>query len=312
MLARVAESTWDAWVAQEEGKQKGHSRILYDARIAPPDTDLSDPESLEKALRFVYDDCWWQDLRPIMDRIWKKNARVDDSRRKYLNWPTSVVDAWVTPMEWAALGNPQRKVEPGEEIAMFFDGSRSRDATALVGCCISDGHVFTLGAWEPDNTHTSEDVVPVAEVDSAVERAFRTYKVRGFFADVKEWEGFAKVTWPERYADQLDVMAVPSGKDPQSIAWDMRSHVYEFGVACELTESEIRDRAFTHDDSAVLARHVGNARRRPTRGVVTIGKESPDSPRKIDAAVAMVGARMVRRLVLAAGSSKRQRSGKVW
>ena len=303
----VAEESYNAWVAQEEGRTRGSGRILYDARIAPPDTDLADEASLRAGLEFVYGDCWWQQLDPIVDRIWSPKSRPDDSRRKYLNQPTAAEDAWVTPAEWAVLALPSRLVQPGEDIALFFDGSLTRDATALVGCCMSDGHVFAVGVWEPKG-----ESVPVPEIDSAVEGAFTTWNVRGFFADVKEWEGFTKVTWPERYADQLDVMAVPGGKDPQPIAWDMRSRSYEFGVAAELTEAEIRDRAFTHDGSAALTRHVGNARRRPSRGVVSIGKESPDSPHKIDAAVCMIGARMVRRLVLASGAATKRRSGKVW
>jgi hypothetical protein len=44
---------------------------------------------------------------------------------------------------------------------------------------------------------------------------------------------------------------------------------------------------------------VANARRRPNRYGATISKESPKSAKKIDAAVCVVGARMVRRLVLA-------------
>jgi phage terminase large subunit-like protein len=86
----------------------------------------------------------------------------------------------------------------------------------------------------------------------------------------------------------------------------MRSRVYEFGVACELTEAEINDQSLTHDGNSVLSRHVGNARRHPTRGVVTLRKDSPDSPRKIDAAVAMVGARLTRRTVLASKEWQRR------
>jgi len=160
--------------------------------------------------------------------------------------------------------------------------------------------VFVIGAYEPDPSHDGDDEVPAEMVDGWVESAFEKYTPVGFFGDVKEWEGFVKVTWPERYADRLLISAVPGGKEPQAIAWDMRSHSYDFGLACELTEREILDRAFTHDGSAVLARHVANARRRPNRwGAVSIGKESASSPRKIDAAVCMIGARMVRRLVLA-------------
>lgn len=313
--ASVAEADWDAWVAQEEGRTRNESRILYDARVAPPDTDMTNEESLRRGLQIVYDDCWWVNPQAIITRIWDPRSKPDDSRRKYLNQPTAAEDAWITPQQWSALADPTQIVADGEEIVAFFDGSKSRDATALIGCRVSDGHVFTIGVWEPEAAHDTESVVPVSEVDAAVERMFDRWKVLGFFADVKEWEGFVKVTWPERYRDHLIVSAVPTGKDPQPIAWDMRSHVFDFTQACELTETEIADRRFTHDGDARVARHAGNARRRPNRYGVSIGKESPDSPKKIDGAVCVIGVRMVRRLLLAAPGYKNRkttRSGRVY
>src|SRR5690606_10540995 len=310
-IGAVAEATWEDWVAQEEGRLRGESRVLYDARIAPPDTDMSDPDSLRRALEWVYGDCDWKrgpdgvlDVRPIMQRVWRKSARPDDSKRKYLNWPTAPDDAWTTPQAWAAMADPAHVVPDGAEIVMFFDGSKSRDATALIGCEVDSGHVFEIGVWEPDPAHDSDDVVPVPLVDAAVDLAFNRWRVLAFFADVKEWESFTKVTWPERYADRLLIKAVPGGKQPEPIAWDMRSHVYDFTMACEHTEAEIAERAFTHDGSAVLARHVANMRRRPNRWGVAVAKETPDSPMKIDAGVCMIGARMVRRLLLASDAYK--------
>lgn len=306
----VAETTWDDYQAQIEGRSRSEARILYDARIAPPDTDLRDPESLTKALDFVYDDCFWVDRKTIKDRIWSLRTPEDDSRRYYLNQPTASEDAWTTPMEWAALAKPDRVIADGEEIVVFFDGSKSRDATGLVGCAMSDGHVFHIDSWEPDGR---DDLIPTAQVDSAVARMFDRWDVIAFFADVKEWEGFTKVTWPDAYSDQLVVPSVPGGRDPQMIAWDMRSHSYDFTLAAELTADEITDNAFTHDGNPVLARHVANARRRPGRYGVSIGKESKDSPKKIDLAVCMIGARMTRRVVLASKEWKqrqRKSSGK--
>jgi hypothetical protein len=311
-VGSVAESSWDGWVAQEEGRTRGRSRILYDARVAPPDTRLDDEGSLTRALEHVYGDCWWVRPRPIIERIWDPRSSADASKRKYLNWPTVATDAWMTPQEWSQLTDASRSVADTEPIVMFFDGSKSRDATALVGCCLSDGHVFTIGAWEPDTSHDTASVVPVAEVDAAVEWAFTAWDVKAFFADVKEWEGFVKVTWPDRYRDRLALHAAPSGKEPHPIAWDMRTKTYDFTMAVELTATEIRERAFSHDGDARMARHVGNARRKPNRWGVSIGKESPDSPRKVDLAVCMVGARMVRGLYLANAAKTKQRSGKVW
>lgn len=298
-LNSVAEDTYDAWVAQEEGRTRGQSRILYDARISPPDTDMSDPESLRAALDFVYDDAWWVDRRPIMERIWDARSRPDDSKRKYLNRPTAAADAWVEAEAWEQCADPSIVVGSNDDIALFFDGSRTSDATALIGCRIDDGHVFTLGVWEP--TERLDGVVPVSEVDFTVRAAFDKYRVRGFFGDVKEWEQYTTVSWPDDYADDLDIWAVAGGRTPHAIAWDMRNgaHTRDFAEAAEFTEAEINNGGFTHDGDSRVARHIANARRRVHKGYVSIGKETRHSPRKIDAAVCVIGARMVRRLVMA-------------
>ena len=297
----VAEASWEGWLAQEEGRTRGQTKILYDAVLAPPDTDMADPDSLRPALEHVYADCPWVDVDTIMERIWSPRSKPEDSRRKYLNRPTAAADAWVTPDEWARLADPSVEVAAGEPVVMFFDGSKSRDATALVGCRLDDGHVFTLGVWEPD-PNDPDETVNVAEVDLTVRQTMDRLDVVAFFADVREWEQFALTTWPQEFGDDLKVWAAPNGRPAQAVAWDMRGHSYEFAKATEACHAEIVEGGFTHDGDSRVARHVANARRRPYRDAVAIGKESPDSPRKIDAAVCVIGARMMRRMVL--GSKK--------
>lgn len=297
-IESVAESSWDSWVLQEEGSYPTAGQILYDARVAPPNTDLADDASLTAALEFVYEGCWWQDIAPIKARIWSPKARPDESQRKYLNQPTASAYAWVTPQEWSAIADPAHVVPDGADVALFFDGSKSRDATALVGCEIETGHVFTVGVWEPDPSHSSTETVDFAAVDGAVQRAFDRYKVLAMFADVREWESYALTEWPQRHGDDIVVWAAPASRPPQPIAWDMRAHVTEFAKAVEACHQEIENGDFTHDGDSRTARHVGNAHRHPVRELISIAKESPDSPRKVDAAVCVAGARMVRRIVL--------------
>ncbi|CAN5641092.1 terminase [soil metagenome] len=314
-VSSVAESTWEDWLAQEEGRLRGDARILYDARMAPPDTDMADVDSLRVALEWVYGDCDWKrptpdgppDVRPLMERIWRKSAKPDDSKRKYLNWPTAALDAWTTPEMWARLATLQRPVADGDEVVLFFDGSKSRDATALVGCRLDDGYVFTVDVWEP-NPHDPDDTVDVAMVDLAVLRTFARFKVVAFFADVREWESFVLSSWPQAYGVDLMVQAAPNARPPQPIAWDMRGHVYEFAKAAEACEAEIKDGAFAHDGDSRTARHIGNCRRRVYRDAFTVGKESKDSPLKIDAAVCVIGVRMLRRIVLLSPEYTRLRS----
>ncbi|GAA2618816.1 terminase [Actinomadura fulvescens] len=302
----IAERTWKAFVAQREGRTRGHGGILYDAAEAPGDTDLADEASLRAGLRAAYRDAaggpdgpGWVDLDRVIAEIYDPATPPDLSRRFYLNQIIANADSWLAPHEWDGLADPTDQVDDGEPIALFFDGSKSRDASALIGVRISDGFTFAVGVWEPDPAHNTLSTINVGEVDAAVERAFDRWQVVAFFSDVREWESYAYDTWPERYRDQLLVWAVPGGHNSQPIAWDMRAHVAEFTLACEAAHAEIVDRKFTHDGSSALSRHVYNARRRPNRWGISIGKSSPDSPDKIDAAVCLVGARLVRRRVLA-------------
>lgn len=309
----AGEITYDTWVLQESGRLKAGQKILMDARKAPPETDMADEASLRMGLEWVYADCPWADIDSTINRIWTAKS-VDDSKRKYLNWPTASSDSWADPEDWAQMARPDIAVEEGDDVVLFFDGSLSNDNTALVGCRMSDGHVFTVGVWEPQGGEDEKKLIDVHAVDAAVERAFATWNVVAFFADVREWEAFTKVTWPDRYRDQLEVWAVPSGRQPEPIAWDMRGKDFQFTTAAELCEAEIAQHAFTHDGDARLTEHVRNARRHEGRFGITVRKESRNSAKKIDAAVCMIGARMVWRLAREAEgkSTKRERTGRAF
>src|SRR5690606_5746951 len=141
---------------------------------------------------------------------------------------------------------------------------------------------------------------PVEDVDRVVREAAEKYEVVGFFADVKEFESFVYIEWPELF-DRLLVWAVPGGKTPQKLAWDMRvgTVVRDFTKAAELVNDEIVKRMFTHDDDPRLYRHVVAMRGGPNRRGMSVGKEQRYSTKKIDAGVAMIGARHVRNVVLA-------------
>lgn len=300
----VAETTFDAWVAQEEGRLKGKGRILYDSRMAPPDIDFDDVASIRKAVEFAYGDAYWADVEDIVEnRILSPRTPLDVSKRYYLNWPESAEDAWTTQQKWSRMADSEFRINDGDDIVMFFDGSRVEDATALVGCHMESGFVFTLGVWEPRGSR----FIPTNEVHLAIQEAKERWHVCAFFADVKEWEESTKITWREWFEETIDVWAVPGGRDPQPVAWDMRGHVAEFTMACEMVNAEIERGSFVHDGDSSLGRHVTNARRRPNRWGVSIGKESPKSPNKIDACVCMIGARHARRLVLASKKYKERK-----
>lgn len=299
----VAERTHAYAKSIQEGKAR-RARLYFDHREAPPDVDLTDEKALTAALHEVYGPfAEVMDLRRIIDEIWDPRNDPQDSRRYWLNQPTSALDAWLAQPEWASRADPTKIIADRDMIALGFDGSRRRargvtDATALIGCRISDGHLFELGVWEQPNGPAGVDwQVPAAEVDALVTQAFATYRVVGFYADPAKWESYT-AQWEAKYHKQLKAKAT---RDHPIEWWMTGGRATQTVRALEQFHSAVIDGEMTHDGSYALSRHVLNARRRSSRSGIQIAKEHPDSPNKIDAAVAAVLAWQARLDALAAG-----------
>lgn len=305
----VAERSWDAWQLQQEGKLKSGG-IYFDHREMPPETDPNDRASLEAGLRFVYGDSTWVDIDRVIADWWDPNTDPQDARHFYGNQITHASDQWITQPEWAARVNVEKVVADGDVITLGFDGSRARargitDATALIGCRVSDGHLFeplTRSVWEqPQGEAGKEWRVPTTEVDAAIAAVFSRYTVVGFFADPAKWETFV-AAWEAKYQRLLKVK---STRDHPIEWWMTGGRAGLIVRALDQFHSAVIDGELTHDGSYALTRHVLNARRRVSRSGIQIAKEHPESPNKIDAAVAAVLAWQARLEAVAAGVGAR-------
>lgn len=313
----AAEQSFEIWCAQQEGLTESKMPILYDAIIAPPNTSLSDNPgpgeiSLTEGLEWVYQDCPWvlKNLSSIKEDIWRTPDQAS-ARRFYLNQPTAAKGAWITPQMWQVLADPGRELKDGEDIVMFFDGSKSGDYSALVGCCMSDGHVFQIGVWIPEDDGDGGTYIDKAAVDNTVRRIKERFNVVAFWADRREWDTFVNVEWPLLFKDNNLVPPKRYATELQTVNFDMAGSSSEnlkrFGQAAEQTRDEIVNKAFTHDGSSVLSQHVVNAYAHTLRnGYISIRKQTPKSSRKIDAAVCMIGARMAYHYVRQTDSYKRK------
>ena len=284
----VAERSYLAWLAREEGRTQGAGGLLYDSREAPPETDLADGESLLAGLAAAYGDSTWVHLERIRDEVWDPSTPPQEARRYYLNQVSSAVDAWIAQPEWAGCADATKVVAHGEAVTLGFDGSRGRvgavtDATALIGCRVSDGHLFEVGVWEePAGPAGDEWQVPELLVESALEAAFARYNVVGCFCDPALWWD-AVSRWEGRYHRRLRVK-VTAGAPMHfrtNSATTMVKATAEFHAA-------VLDGKLTHDGSHYLTKHVLNARRNVSRSGVQVAKEHPESRNKIDAAVAAI------------------------
>ncbi|MFF7023047.1 terminase [Streptomyces klenkii] len=315
----VAEESASFWAKIREGRARDDG-LFYDHREAPPETDLTDRDSLLAGLAYTYGNSADRngghvDLDVIVATIWDPSTDPQTARADFLNQITHASDSWISQPEWAGVTAADKVVARGDEIVLGFDGSRKRnrgvtDATALVGCRVSDGHLFLLGCWEqPDGPFGADWQVPTVEVLAAVEDAFREYRVVGMYADPARWESHV-AKWEADHGRRLKVKA--SVHHP--IEWWMTGGRSTFIVrALEKFRSSVVDGELSHDGSSVLTRHILNARRRTSRAGIQIMKEHPDSPRKIDAAVAAVLAWQCRIDAMAKGLGKKKagRSGRV-
>ena len=300
----VAEETHELAKAIREGKTK-RQRLLFDHREADPDIDLGDEDQVRAGLREAYGPfADVMDIDRIINEIYDPRNNPQDSRRYYFNQPTSSKDAFISAPEWMACLKPE-EVSKGTEITLGFDGSRKRsrgvtDATGLIGCRVSDGHIFEIKVWEQPEGPAGEDwEIPTAEVDFEVRKAHESYKVVGFFADPAKWESYI-AQWESDFGKNYRVKS--SQQHP--IEWWMTGNrSYLVVRALEQFYNAIVDKELTHDGSLVLSRHILNARRRLGRSGLTIAKEHPDSKNKIDAAVAAVLAFQARLQALSKGEA---------
>ncbi|GAA3136582.1 large terminase [Planomonospora alba] len=263
--------------------------LLFDHREAPP-VSIRNKAELKKALRYVYGPAAeWMDLDRMVTEL--QQMPEHEARRYFLNQPTATADQWMPKEAWDAVRSDARP-EPGDQIAIGFDGSLRYDATAIVGCRLSDGLIFPIKVWE--NPHTSDDwEVDVLAVDAAMAEAFKTYRVEWVYADPAYWQ------------DIVGRWALEFGTD----------HVFEFwthrdtpmATAVERFRTAVETRQVSHIGDATLTRHVMNARTREVRAGAVLRKETKRSKKHIDACMAAVLAVEARADALADGRMRKKR-----
>ncbi|MCM8548896.1 phage terminase family protein [Streptomyces sp. STCH 565 A] len=305
----VAERTREAYEATEAGRAADVG-LFYDSLEAPPEALLTEAW-IEPTLLAVRGDSTWLDISRIKASILDVRNPPSRSRRFWFNQIVATEDAFLAVYEWDACPHEGIALEDGDQVVCFFDGSKSDDATGLVACRLSDGHVQTLGVWQrpagwPEGRPWR---VPREEVDGVVEQTFARFRPLAFFADPgagqddadgeRYWDGYIDA-WAQRYGKRLKLKAVVTGHAQHAVMWDMRERRRQqaFTEAVDRFYRDVLERQLTHDGSRELRRHIGNARRRTNAWGYTIGKEHRESARKVDLAVCAVGARMLRRMVM--------------
>ena len=245
------------------------------------DVDLNDHDELVAAIAEA-NPATWVDPERIAQRWEVDRIKEHEFRRYHLNQWITGTTTWFNVGEWDACA-AEVDVPAGARIVLSFDGSYNGDSTVLLGTTVpaktdddSDSdrefpHTFVVGAWErPDNA--SEWKVDREAVDAAVDDAFRKWDVAELACDPARWSLYMNA-WAERYGVDR-VLEFPQRRSSMVPA---TSQMYD----------AVTHRLMTHDGSAMMARHVGNATVKAIPdGRYVLTKDHPD--RKIDGAIAAV------------------------
>ena len=243
----------------------------------------------------------WRDIDAIVD-LWRDpTADKQYFERVWLNRLVRSGRQAFDIEKWRLLARSESPVKDGDLITIGFDGAQFHDSTAIVCTHVETGYQWLAGLWECPFGQEKTWQVPAEEVDAVIADLFERYDVWRMYADPPYWQSWV-AAWAGRYGEQRVVEW-----------WTNRRKAMAY--ALEAFETAINEGAMSHSGDRRLERHLGNARRKDLpqktedgRPLWLIQKERPDSPHKIDAAMAAVLSWEARRDAIAAGVLESSRS----
>jgi phage terminase large subunit-like protein len=197
-------------------------------------------------------------------------------RIKRCNQWVSSVETWLPAGSWDECAG-EVTLTDDDEIVLGFDGSYNGDASVIVGAVVPkvEGDpvkVFLVKAWEKDLEHDPDDWrVDIGEVEDTVIDFCAKHRVREIACDPFRWQ---------RSMEVLENKGLPVVSFPQSPQRMIK--------ACARFYDAVADGKLVHDGDPLLSRHISNTAVKLTPAGPHIKKENPNSPRKIDAAVAAI------------------------
>jgi phage terminase large subunit-like protein len=205
-----------------------------------------------------------------------KRTPEAEFRIKRCNQWVSSVETWLPAGAWEECAG-DFKFGPDDEIILGFDGSYNGDASVIVGAVVPDTaqdpiRVFMVKAWEKDLEHDPPEWrVDIGEVEATIMEFCQNHNVREIACDPFRWQ---------RSMEVLEGRGLPVVAFPQSPQRMIK--------ACAIFFDAVAERRLVHDNNPVLTRHINNTATKLTPAGPHIKKENPNSPRKIDAAVAAI------------------------
>lgn len=206
-----------------------------------------------------------------------KRTPEPEFRTKRCNQWVSSKNAWLPAGVWETL-QADVVVSNDDEIVLGVDGSFSGDTTAIVAVTVPKSqddkpHVWLVKAWEKQPNDPDDWRVDTIEVEDTIRIFCRDYRnVKEIAFDPFRWQRSMQVLMDEG----LPVVEWPSTSARRMIP------------ACQKVFDSVTEGTLTHDGSPLLARHIDNCVLKVDNLGARIVKESRNSNRRIDAAVAFV------------------------
>lgn len=192
---------------------------------------------------------------------------------------TKRTNAWVNSQtSWLPSGSweknfKERQIDEKVPIILGFDGSFSGDTTVIVGVTKEDEpHIFLIKAWEKQPTDRDDWRVDILEVENTIIEFCLNHNVLEVACDPFRWQRSMQV---------LQEAGIPIVEWPSTSAARMIP-------ACSKFYDAVAEQKISHNNDALLARHLSNAVVKVDRLGPRIVKEHRGSTRKIDAAVAAI------------------------
>lgn len=283
MSARVLGTT-NAWVPGDESVAEQTERaaattpgiLIVGGQYEATVDDVTDVDQLRVGLQLAYRDAPWVDVERVLADCLDPDITPEDIHRFMLNHPVAA-DAVLC----AAPTLVSDELEHGAPVALGFDGSRTRDATAIVAVHMHTGVAHLLGYWErpPGLPVKQQWEIPRGEVTAVVDQAFRTFTVARFKADPSHWQDELsqwKQVWTPAVVDRFPVW--------QTSVVDQ---------AVEATQTALASEALRLSDapeSEILVAHTQRAQvaRRQVGARTLRNLAKPEDSSRIDAAAALV------------------------
>lgn len=282
-----AERDYDAF-------RQGADGMLYDSIEAPDKFDFNDDDQVKSYI--PRGDSDWVSRERLLAEIRDPRTTPAMAYRYYLNKIHAEEDKPFDRAKWAANAKPDYVVAKGALITLGFDGSISRDHTALIGTEVETGHQFVVGYWEPEMIGGELKIDTVA-VNETIAFAFDEWKVWRLYAD------------PSKWALHLAKWAGDFGED-RIVSWPTTLY-RKMATSFAQYRAEIHAGELTHDGDPRFTAAIVNSHKhmmyfRDDDGEMMwlIQKERPDSPLKVDAAYAGGLSAHARRDALAANAHR--------